>query len=137
MKMKTLIAAVAMAVAFAFSAVADDVWYEGNDITVSGTGSASVTYRSASETSAWLDITVADGAEASLTSIANSSSVTLSIQKLGGGSLKIASPLAVSFLVEEGTLQVPGDCWGGHSANARASPQIASPTTTGTAQSAK
>ena len=134
---KTLIAAVSMAAAFAFSAVADDVWYEENGVTVSGTGAASVTFRSESETSAWLDITVADDASASLTSIANSSSATISIQKLGGGSLKIASPLAVSFLVEEGTLQVPGDCWGGHSANARASPQIASPTTTGTAQSAK
>ena len=120
MKMKTLTAAAAMAAAFAFSAVADDVWYEENGVTVSGTGAASVTYRSESETSAWLDITVADDASASLTSIANNSSVTLSIQKLGGGSLKIASPLALSFLVEEGTLEVPGDCWGGHSANASA-----------------
>ena len=122
MKMKTLIAAAALAAAFAFSAVADDVWYEGNGVTVSGTGAASVTYRSESETSAWLDITVADDATATLTSLVNtnSSSATLSIQKLGGGSLKIASPLAVSFLVEDGTLQVPGDCWGGHSANASA-----------------
>ena len=120
MKMKTLIAAAALAVAFTFSAVADDVWYEENGVTVSGTGAASVTFRSESETSAWLDITVADDASASLTSIANSSSATISIQKLGGGSLKIASPLAVSFLVEEGTLQVPGDCWGGHNANASA-----------------
>ena len=54
MKMKTLIAAVAMAAAFAFSAVADDVWYEESGVTVSGTGAASVAYRSESETSAWL-----------------------------------------------------------------------------------
>ena len=120
MKMKTLIAAVAMVAAFAFSAVADDVWYEGNDITVSGTGAASVTYRSASETSAWLDITVADGATATLTSLANSSSATLSIQKLGGGLLAISSARALSFSVEEGTLQLPGDNWGGHDANASA-----------------
>ena len=120
MKTKTLIAAVVMAAAFAFSAVADDVWYEENGVTVSGTGAASVTFRSESETSAWLDITVADDASATLTSMANSSSATLSIQKLGGGSLKIASPLALSFLVEEGTLEVPGDCWGGHNANASA-----------------
>ena len=120
MKMKTLTAAAAMAAAFAFSAVADDVWYEENGVTVSGTGAASVTFRSESETSAWLDITVADDASATLTSMANSSSATLSIQKLGGGSLKIASPLALSFLVEEGTLEVPGDCWGGHNANASA-----------------
>ena len=120
MKMKTLTAAAALAAAFAFSAVADDVWYEGNGVTVSGTGAASVTFRSESETSAWLDITVADDASATLTSMANSSSATLSIQKLGGGSLKIASPLALSFTVEEGTLQVPGDNWGGHSADASA-----------------
>ena len=117
---KTLIAAVSVAAAFAFSAVADDVWYEGNGVTVSGTGAASVTFRSESETSAWLDITVADDASATLTSIANSSSATISVQKLGGGSLMIASPLAVSFLVEEGALHVPGDCWGGHNANASA-----------------
>ena len=77
---KTLIAAVSVAAAFAFSAVADDVWYEGNGVTVSGTGAASVTFRSESETSAWLDITVADDASATLTSIANSSSATISVQ---------------------------------------------------------
>ena len=122
MKMKTLIAAVSVAAAFAFSAVADDVWYEGNNVTVSGTGTASVTYRSESETTAWLDITVADGATATLTSLVNTSdpAVTISIQKLGGGKLAISSATAVSFLVEEGTLQVVGDCWGGHSANASA-----------------
>ena len=121
MKMiKTMIAAVAMAAAFAFSAVAADVWYEGNGVTVSGTGTASVTYRSESETTAWLDITVADGATASLTAFTNNSSVVLSIQKLGGGLLAISSPLKVSYAVEEGTLQVPGDCWGGHNANASA-----------------
>ena len=120
MKMKTLIAAVSMAAAFAFSAVADDVWYDADGVTVSGTGAASVTYRSDTETTAWLDITVADGTNATLTALANSSSVTLSIQKLGGGLLAIASPLAVSFTAEEGTLQVPNDCWGGHSADASA-----------------
>ena len=121
MKMKTLIAAVAMAAAFAFSAVADDVWYEGNGVTVSGAGVVpSVTYRSESETTAWLDITVADGATAELTSLANSSSATLSIQKLGGGLLAISSARALSFSVEEGTLQLPGDNWGGHDANASA-----------------
>ena len=120
MKMiKTLIAAVSVVAAFAFSAVADDVWsYEGNDVTVSGTGAASVTYRSESETTAWLDITVAAGNEATLTSLANSSSATLSIQKLGGGLLAISSARALSFSVEEGTLQLPGDNWGGHDANA-------------------
>ncbi|MBR3221590.1 MAG: hypothetical protein IKF72_05090 [Kiritimatiellae bacterium] len=91
MKMKTRLAVVSMAAAFAFCAVADDVWYEGIDVTVSGIGVASVAYRSESETSAWLDITVADGAEATLTSIANSSSVTLSIQKLGPGSLALTN----------------------------------------------
>jgi len=121
MKIKALIAAVSMAAAFAFSAVADDVWsYEGNGVTVSGTGAASVTYRSESETAAWLDITVAAGAEATLTSLANSSSATLSIQKLGGGLLAISSARALSFAVEEGTLQLPGDNWGGHDANASA-----------------
>ena len=121
MKMKTWVAAVVMAAAFAFSAVAD-VWYEGNNVTVSGTGTASVTYRSESETTAWLDITVEDDATATLTSLVNTNNpaVTISIQKLGGGLLAIASPLAVSFTVEEGTLQVPGDNWGGHSANASA-----------------
>ena len=120
MKIKTMIAAVSMAAAFAFSAVADDVWYEGNGVTVSGTGTASVTYRSESETAAWLDITVAADAEATLTSLANSSSVTLSIQKLGGGLLAISSARALSFSVEEGTLQLPGDNWGGHDADASA-----------------
>ena len=122
MKMiKTMIAAVVLAAAFAFTAVAD-VWYEGNNVTVSGTGTASVTYRSESATTAWLDITVADGATASLTSLVNTSdpAVTISIQKLGGGLLNIASPLAVSYTVEEGTLQVPNDCWGGHSEDASA-----------------
>ena len=123
MKMiKAMIAAVSMAAAFAFSAVADDVWYDADGITVSGTGTASVTYRSESETTAWLDITVADGATASLTSLVNTSdpAVTISIQKLGGGLLNISSTLKVSFTVEEGTLQVPGDNWGGHNANASA-----------------
>ena len=121
MKMKTMIAVVAMVAAFAFSAVADDVWYEGLDgVTVSGVGAASVTYRSESETAAWLDITVADGATATLTSLVNTSdpAVTISIQKLGGGKLAISSATAVSFLVEEGTLRIPGDNWGGHNANA-------------------
>ena len=122
MKMKTLIAAVSVAAAFAFSAVAADVWYEGNNVKVSGTGTASVTYRSESETTAWLDITVEDDATATLTSLVNTNSpaVTISIQKLGGGLLAISPALAVSFTVEEGTLQVPGDNWGGHSVNASA-----------------
>ena len=91
MKTKTLIAAVAMAATFALSVEADDVWYDVDGVTVSGTGTASVTYRSESETSAWLDITVADGDEATLTSIANNSSATLSIQKLGTGSLALTN----------------------------------------------
>ena len=116
MIVKTLMAAVSMAAAFAFSAVADDVWYEGNGVTVSGTGAASVAYRSESETAAWLDITVADGAEASLTSIANDSSVTFSIQKFGDGSLALTNACggfadlqvsAGSALVSS-TVDVPG-----------------------------
>ncbi len=123
MKMiKTMMAVAVMAAAFAFSAVAADVWYDGNNVTVSGTGTASVTYQSETETTARLDITVADGATATLTSLVNTSdpAVTISIQKLGGGLLAIASPLAVSYTVEEGTLQVPNDCWGGHSADSSA-----------------
>ena len=119
--MKARIVAVSMAAAFAFSAVADDVWYEGNGVTVSGAGVVpSVTYRSESETTAWLDITVADGATAELKSLTSDPSVTLSIQKLGGGLLAISSARALSFSVEEGTLQLPGDNWGGHDVNASA-----------------
>ena len=92
MKMKTRVAAAVIAAAFAFSAVADDVWYEGLDgVTVSGTGAASVAYRSESETNAWLHITVEDGVEATLTSITPDPAVTLSIQKLGDGSLDLTS----------------------------------------------
>ena len=121
MKMKTMISSVVMAAAFAFSAVADDVWYNANGVTVSGAGVVpSVAYRSESETTAWLDITVADGATAELKSLTSDPSVTLSIQKLGGGLLVISSARALSFSVEEGTLQLPGDCWGGHDANASA-----------------
>ena len=72
MKMtKTMLAAAVMTAAFAFSAVAADPWYEGNNVAVSGTGTASVTYRSESATTAWLDIAVADGATATLTSLVN------------------------------------------------------------------
>ena len=106
-----------LAAAFALSAKAD-TWYEGNGVVVSGTGTASVTYRSESETSAWLDITVEEGATATLTSLTRPNSLTVSIQKLGAGKLAISSATAVSFLVEEGTLRIPGDCWGGHNANA-------------------
>ena len=82
--MKKLIMMIGVAVATAISAMAD-TWYEGNGVTVSGTGAASVAYRSESETSAWLDITVADDASASLTAFTNNSSVVLSIQKPDGG----------------------------------------------------
>ena len=75
-----------LAAVFAVSAKAD-VWYEGNGVTVNGTGSASVSYTSETETSARLDITVADDSTATLTSLTSDPSVTLSIQKLGSGRL--------------------------------------------------
>ena len=114
-KKKVVVAAGFLAVAFAFSAKAD-TWYDDNGVTVEGSGSATVTYRSES-TGVWLDITVADGAEATLTSL---TPTTVSIQKLGVGKLNISPAQAVSFLVEEGTLQLPGDNWGGHDADASA-----------------
>ena len=91
MKMKTLIASVSMAAAFAAFAEEPSVWYDADGVTVSGTGVASVAYRSESETAAWLDITVADGAEATLTALTPDPSVTLSIQKLGPGSLALTN----------------------------------------------
>ena len=96
-KVKVMVAGGILAAIFAVSAEESSVWYEGNGVTVSGVGEASVSYRSASETSAWLDITVADGATAELTSLANGSSATLSIQKLGGGLLAISSARAASL----------------------------------------
>ena len=88
---RAAIAAGFMATAFAVSAVAADVWYEGNGVTISGTGAASVAYRSETTTNAWLDITVAEGVEATLTSLTPDPSVTLSIQKLGGGTLALTN----------------------------------------------
>ena len=114
-KKKVVVAAGFLAVAFAFSAKAD-TWYNDNGVTVEGSGTASVAYRSET-TGVWLDITVAEGAEATLTSL---STTALSIQKLGAGKLNISPARAVSFLVEEGTLQLPGDNWGGHDADASA-----------------
>ena len=87
---KTIIASGILAAVFAISAEAD-VWYDGNGVTVSGIGEVSVTYRSETETNAWLDITVAAGAEATLTSLTPDPSVTLSIQKLGSGSLALTN----------------------------------------------
>ena len=112
---KTMIVAGFLVAFFAFSAKAD-TWYDDNGVTVEGTGTASVAYRSESD-GVWLDITVAEGDTATLTSL---STTALSIQKLGAGYLAISSATAVSFLVEEGTLRIPGDNWGGHSANASA-----------------
>ena len=209
--MKRLMIAVMMTAAFAAFA---DVWYDENGVVVSGIGAASVTYRSESETNAWLDVSVAEGIEATLTALTPDPSVVLSIRKLGDGSLaltnacggfvdlQIAAGSAIlasaadvpgtnylaggelvaatnfpagaivltadsfirvapgmtlktggkgylraaghtlskfgegklgiegtealnvsgesgsTYIVEEGTLQLPGDCWGGHSANA-------------------
>ncbi|MBQ3290425.1 MAG: hypothetical protein IJH50_13570 [Kiritimatiellae bacterium] len=90
MRMKPLITAVAMAAAFAVSAKAD-TWYEGNGVVVSGIGAANVTYTSETETSARLDITVAAGDEATLTALSPDPSVTLSISKLGDGSLALTN----------------------------------------------
>lgn len=87
---KTIIASGILAAFFAVSAESD-VWYDGNGVTVSGTGEASVAYRGETATNAWLDITVADGAEATFTSLTPDPSVTLSIQKLGGGSLALTN----------------------------------------------
>ena len=106
---------ICVAVATVFSAKAD-TWYDDNGVTVEGSGSATVAYRSESS-GVWLDITVAEGDTATLTSL---STTALSIQKLGAGYLAISSATAVSFLVEEGTLRIPGDNWGGHAANASA-----------------
>ena len=73
---------ICVAVATVFSAKAD-TWYDDNGVTVEGSGSATVAYRSESS-GVWLDITVAEGAEATLTSL---STTALSIQKLGTGKL--------------------------------------------------
>ena len=87
---KTIIVSGILAAVFAVSVEAD-VWYDGNGVTVSGTGVASVAYRDETSTNAWLDITVADGAEATLTSLTPDPSVTLSIQKLGSGSFALTN----------------------------------------------
>ena len=116
MKMKTLIASVSMAAAFAVFAEEPSVWYDADGVTVSGTGVASVAYRSESETAAWLDITVADGAEATLTALTPDPSVTLSIQKLGPGSLALTNAcggfadlqVAAGSALLASTVDVPG-----------------------------
>ena len=115
-KVKVMVAGGILAAIFAVSAEESSVWYEGNGVTVSGVGEASVSYRSASETSAWLDITVADGAEASLTALTPDPSVTLSIQKLGGGSLALTNAcggfadlqVAAGSAILASTADVPG-----------------------------
>ena len=111
-------AAIAAGVLSAALSTSAEVWYDADGVVVSGVGEASVVYRSESETNAWLDITVAAEGEATLTALTNNASASLSIAKLGSGKLVLSSSLALSFLVEEGTLQVPGDCWGGHNLNA-------------------
>ena len=73
------------------AAAESSVWYNGDGVVAFGVGEASVAYRSDTDTTAWLDITVADGAEATLTALTSPSSVTLSIQKLGGGSLVLTN----------------------------------------------
>ena len=67
------------------------VWYDGNGVVAFGIGAVSVAYRSETETNAWLDITVAAGVEATLTALAPDPSVTLSIRKLGPGSLALTN----------------------------------------------
>ena len=95
-----------LAAAFALSATAD-TWYDDNGVTVEGTGSATVAYRSESS-GVWLDITVAQGAEATLTSL---TPTTLSIQKLGAGKLVISPARAVSFLVEDPHTSGVSESW--------------------------
>ena len=110
---KRAIVAGFLVAAFAFSAKAD-TWYDDNGVTVEGSGSATVAYRSESS-GVWLDITVAEGTEATLTSL---STTTLSIQKLGAQS-PISSLALVRLEARRGAL-TPNIQTGGRSRLRRA-----------------